>query len=237
MWGYTQDFELADVITFPYAAAFSAFGGACAEYLHRYHMGVVISIPNGLDDEGKTSVAKNIDDAWRSLEAKAIAEMASEGIPEEDLEYRYGFYARYMGQLESFETLLDEGTAKGPEDIDRIITAFEEMYTNIYPDGARFPDAGYAVTEVFVQAIAPKAMPEIISHKIEGVTPSESAYVETRQVSHEGAFYDFKVWQMSELRAGNIVHGPSIIRDPMTTVIIPPKKRIEIDEYLVLHYR
>jgi len=237
MWGYTQDFELADVITFPYAAAFSAFGGACAEYLHRYHMGVVISIPNGLDDEGKTSVAKNIDDAWRSLEAKAIAEMASEGIPEEDLEYRYGFYGRYMGQLESFETLLDEGTAKGPEDIDRIITAFEEMYTNIYPDGARFPDAGYAVTEVFVQAIAPKAMPEIISHKIEGVTPSESAYVETRQVSHESAFYDFKVWQMSELRAGNIVHGPSIIRDPMTTVIIPPKKRIEIDEYLVLHYR
>ena len=142
-----------------------------------------------------------------------------------------------MGQLESFETLLDEGTAKGPGDIDKIIAAFEEMYTNIYPDGARFPDAGYAVTEVFVQAIAPKAMPEIIEHKIEGVTPAEAAYVETRQVSHEGEFHDFKVWQMSELRAGNIVHGPSIIRDPMTTVIIPPKKRIEIDKYLVLHYR
>ncbi|MBL4574875.1 MAG: hypothetical protein JKY51_02095 [Opitutaceae bacterium] len=237
MWGFTQDFELADVITFPYAAAFSAFGGACAEYLHRYHMGVVITIPNGSDDEAKEKVAKDMNDAWRSLEEKAVAEMASEGIPEEDLEYRYGFYGRYMGQLESFETLLDVGTAKSAEDVDNIIAAFEEMYTNIYPDGARFPDAGYAITEVFVQAVAPKAMPEIIEHEIEGAEPPKSAYVATREVSHEGEFYDFKVWQMSELKAGNIVHGPAIIRDPMTTVIIPPKKRIEIDKYMVLHYR
>ncbi|MDX2425449.1 MAG: hydantoinase/oxoprolinase family protein, partial [Cycloclasticus sp.] len=237
MWGYTQDFELADVITFPYAAAFSAFGGACAEYLHRYHMGVVMTVPNGIEDAGKEKVAKDIDAAWRTLEARAVEEMASEGIASEDLVYRYGFYGRYMGQLESFETLLDSGEAKSAEDIDKIIAAFEEMYTNIYPEGARFPDAGYAITEVFVQAVAPKAMPEIISHEIEGAIPPEAAYVESRQVSHEGQFYDFKVWQMSELRAGNIVHGPAIIRDPMTTVIIPPEKRIEIDEYMVLHYR
>jgi len=237
MWGYTQDFELADVITFPFAAAFSAFGGACAEYLHRYHMGVVISIPNGLDEDGKSGVAKEINTAWRSLEKKAVEEMESEGIASEDLVYRYGFYGRYMGQLESFETLLDSGDANNAEDIDKMIAAFEDMYTNIYPDGARFPDAGYAVTEVFVQAVAPKAMPEILKHDMQGATPPESAYVETREVSHEGEFYDFKVWQMSELEAGNIIEGPSIIRDPMTTVIIPPEKRIEIDEYMVLHYR
>ena len=237
MWGFTQGFELADVITFPYAAAFSAFGGACSEYLHRYHMGVVITIPNGVDDEGKQKIAKEIDDAWRSLEKKAVAEMASEGIAEEDLEYRYGFYGRYMGQLESFETLLDSGTAKGPEDIDKIVAAFEDMYTNIYPDGARFPDAGYAITEVYVQAIAPKAMPDIIEHELEGEIPPKAAYVESREVSHEGEFYDFKVWQMSELKAGNVVVGPAIIRDPMTTVIIPPEKRIEIDKFMVLHYR
>ena len=142
-----------------------------------------------------------------------------------------------MGQLESFETLLDSGEAKSAADIDRIIAAFEEMYTNIYPDGARFPDAGYAVTEVYVQAVAPKAMPEITKYKIESAIPPVAAYVERRKVSHEGQFYDFKVWQMSELKAGNIIHGPSIIRDPMTTVIIPPEKRVELDEYLILHYR
>ncbi len=237
MWGYTQDFELADVITFPYAAAFSAFGGACAEYLHRYHMGVVTTIPNGLDDNSKAGVAKEIDAAWRSLEDKARAEMRSEGVDSDELEYRYGFYGRYMGQLESFETLLDFGHAKTAEDIDKIVAAFEDMYTNIYPDGARFPEAGYAITEVYIQAIAPKAMPKILSHALQGETPPEAAYVETRQVSHEGKFYDFKVWQMSELQAGNFVHGPAIIRDPMTTVIIPPEKRIEIDEFMVLHYR
>jgi len=237
MWGYTQDFELADVITFPYAAAFSAFGGACAEYLHRYHKGIVVTIPNGSTDAEKTKTALKIDQAMRSLEDTARLEMKAEGVDPEKLEYRYGFYGRYMGQLESFETLIDFSCIKTAGDLDRIVAAFEEMYTNIYPEGARFPDAGYAVTEVFVQAIAPKAMPVIISHELQGETPPDSAYVESRQVSHEGKFYDFKVWQMSELQAGNIVQGPSIIRDPMTTVIIPPEKRVEIDQYMVLHYR
>jgi len=236
MWGYTQDFDLADVITFPYAAAFSAFGGACSEYLHRYHMGVVLAIPNGLDDSGKNEVAKQMDTAWRSLEDKARLEMKAEGVNPDELEYRYGFYGRYIGQLESFETILDFGHVGTPDDVDKMVAAFEEMYTNIYPDGARFPDAGYAITEVYIQAVAPKAMPKILKHTSEGETPPEAAYVESRQVSHEGKFYDFKVWQMSELKAGNVVHGPSIIRDPMTTVIIPPEKRIEIDEYLILHY-
>tara|TARA_R110002072_G_scaffold93607_1_gene207361 strand:- start:5018 stop:7186 length:2169 start_codon:yes stop_codon:yes gene_type:complete len=237
MWGYTQDFELADVITFPYAAAFSAFGGACAEYLHRYHKGVVITIPNGSSAEEKTKVALEIDSAMRTLEDTAKSEMMAEGVNPDELTFRYGFYGRYLGQLESFETVIDFSEIKTPEDLDKIVAAFEEMYTNIYPEGARFPDAGYALTEVFVQAIAPKVMPEIISHALQGETPSDSAYVETRQVSHEGEFHDFKVWQMAELQAGNIVHGPSIIRDPMTTVIIPPGKRVEIDQYMVLHYR
>ena len=39
------------------------------------------------------------------------------------------------------------------------------------------------------------------------------------------------------LLAGNIIEGPGIIRDTMTAVVIPPGKRIEFDEYLILHYR
>lgn len=237
MWGYTQDFELADVITFPYAAAFSAFGGACAEYLHRYHKGVVITIPNGSTIDAKKKVAADIGEAIKGLENIAKDEMEAEGNDPNELTFKYGFYGRYIGQLESFETLIDFDYGSTAEDIDRIIAAFEKMYTNIYPEGARFPDAGYAITEVFVQAVAPKKMPEIKSHQLEGETPPEEAYVESRKVSHEAQFYDFKVWQMSKLKAGNVIHGPAIIRDPMTTVVIPPEKRIEIDEYLVLHYR
>ncbi len=237
MWGYSDGIDLANVITFPWAAGFSAFGAACAEYMHRYHRGSVELVPNGMGEAEKTEMAKRLDAAFRGLEEAARGEMAQEGVDPKQLTFRYGAYARYLGQLESFDTPLDFGALKSAEDVDRVVAAFEEMYTNIYPEGARFPDAGYSITELYIQAVAPKPQPAIIEHPMSDAKPSSSAYVETRKVFHKGVWMDFQVWQMEALAAGNVVEGPAIIRDPMTTVVIPPGKRVEFDKYRVLHYR
>lgn len=237
MWGFTEGIELHDVITLPWAAGFSAFGAACAEYMHRYHRGFVEMVPNGISADDKTTLAKKLDAEWRALEVKAKDEMVLEGVDAKTISFRYGAYIHYIGQLESFDTPLSFGTAASAEDIDRVIEAFETMYTKIYPEGARFPDAGYSITELYIQAIAPKPKPAIVEHPLAGAKPTDSAFVETRNVFHQGTWRDFTVWQMEALLAGNVIEGPAIIRDPMTTVVIPPGKRIEFDEYLVLHYR
>ncbi len=80
-------------------------------------------------------------------------------------------------------------------------------------------------------------MPVILEHELAGETPPTDAFVHSRQVYHQGDFYDFDVWQMGELLPGNVIPGPAIIRDPMTTLVIPPGKRVEIDKYMVIHYR
>lgn len=237
MWGYTDGLPVADVITVPYAAAFSAFGASCSEYMHRYHRGYVASIPNNASDDDKCRIGHEIDARFRSMEDMARAELAAEGADVSQIGFKYGIYARYIGQLESFDTPLDFGHTKEAEDVDRLIAAFEHMYTKIYPDGARFPEVGYAISELYVKALVPKAMPVILKHPLAAARPKDSAYVENRKVCHKGEFLDFKVWQMAELTAGNIIAGPAIIRDPMTTVVIPPGKHIEIDEHMILHYR
>lgn len=237
MYGYSEGIGLADVITIPWAAGFSAFGAACAEYMHRYHRGFVELVPNGMAADDRQSLARRLDQQFRELEAEARAELAREGVDAKHLTYRYGVYARYMGQLESFETSLDFGHLSTAADLDRTVDAFENMYTKVYPEGARFPQAGYSITEVYLQAVAPKPQPEMAEHELASSKPADSAYVGSRKVYHDGKWTDFKVWQMSELRAGNVIPGPSIIRDPMTTVVIPPGKRVEIDKFMVIHYR
>jgi N-methylhydantoinase A len=237
MWGFTRGIAFADVITLPWAAGFSAFGAACAEYMHRYDRGLRVLIPNEMGPAERDGVAGEIDAAWRALEDEAREEMVREGVDPDRISFRYAVSARYIGQLESFETRLDTGRMAGGADLDRLIGAFEATYTKLYPEGARFPDAGYSVTDVHVEAVAPKPQPLLPLHAPAGPKPADAAFVGTRRVYHDGAWTVFDVFEMQELRAGNTVAGPAIIRDPMTTVVVPPGRRMDLDRHRILHYR
>ena len=237
MYGFAEGIEFADVITLPWAAGFSAFGAACAEYMHRYDRGSRLLIPNGCSDDVLIDAARQIREAWRELENEARQEMAQEGVDPNSLTYRYGISARYIGQLESFDTALPDGIMDGPADVQKMIDAFEKMYTKVYPAGARFPDAGYSLTAVNLEAIAPKPQPILREHATAGKEPPEAAYVGHRNVYHKNEWTPFNIYEMAELLPGNDIPGPAIIRDPMTTVVIPPDHTMSLDSKRVLHYR
>ena len=237
MYGFAEGIEFKDVITLPWAAGFSAFGAACAEYMHRYDRGLRVLIPSKAGDAELTATAQEIGKAWRELEAEARMEMAAEGIAPERVRFRYGVSARYIGQIESFETALDSGQMDTADDVRRLINAFETMYSKVYPEGSKFSAAGYSLTEVNLEAIAPKPLPKLRRHELAGTTPKPAAVVGTRQVFHRDRWLPFTVYEMGELEAGNVMRGPAIIRDPMTTVVIPPGREMDLDAFMILHYR
>jgi len=237
MHGFAAGIDFADVITLPWAAGFSAFGAACAEYMHRYDRGSRLLIPNGISDTDLNEVAAQIRAAWAELEREAREEMRTEGVDPASLKFRYGVSARYIGQLESFDTALADGNMAGPGDVTRLIDAFETMYTNIYPAGARFPDAGYSLTTINLEAVAPKLQPSLPVHELAAIEPKPEAYVESREIYHKNTWTLFKIYEMAALQPGNEVAGPAIIRDPMTTVVIPPERMMRFDDRRILHYR
>lgn len=236
MYGFAEGIEFKDVITMPWAAGFSAFGAACAEYMHRYDRGSRVLIQHNAGDTDLSAAAQDINGAWRALEAEARDEMAAEGVDVSKLEFRYSVSARYIGQIESFNTALPSGRMDGPEDVRNMIQAFEDMYAKVYPEGAKFSGAGYSLTEVSVEAIAPKPQPKLMQHELSGAEPSAEAFVGERDVFHKDAWVSFKVYEMAELQPGNRVDGPAIIRDPMTTVVIPPARAMSLDAFKILHY-
>jgi len=163
--------------------------------------------------------------------------MKNEGVDPDKVTFRYGVAARYIGQLESFDTALESGEMNGPADLQRLIDAFEVMYTKVYPDGARFPDAGYSLTAVHLEAIAPKPQPVLAEYPLSPAEPDAEAYVGSREVYHANQWTTFNVYEMAGLKAGNVVQGPAIIRDPMTTVVVPPQRTMSFDKYRILHYK
>ncbi len=235
LWGISKNVPFTDVITVPWAAAFSAFGIATADYLHRLHSSTYAEIPHNADDETKLKAGEMINPVWEKLEQEAYNLFKMEGYTDEEVRLKHFVYCRYKGQLEDFEAQTSVSRITKPEDVDKIIQDFEKAYGALYPEAMKFPEAGYLITEVAIAAYVDLPKPKITKYELEGESPKD-AYKDTREVYFEDKWYEFNIFEMKELKPGNVVVGPSIIEHPATTLVVPPDNRIRMDEYRLIHF-
>ena len=236
-WGLERGIPVGHMIMLPWAAAFSAFGVAAAEYFHRYDKAVTFFLTPDMTDDIKMMQGGVLSMTWQELEERGYAELEAEGLPRERVTFRHGISCRYIGQMSEWEVPVEISRVNAIEDLDKIIGAFEKHYTSIYPGGARYPEAGYQITEIYVEAIAQKQKPVIPSYRLAGEVPPADASKGKRQAYMDREWSEFDIWEMDLLKAGNRVDGPAIIEHPMTTLVIPPQNYVEFDENLFIRYK
>ncbi len=237
LWGFAEGFNLEEIVTFPWAGAFSAFGGACVDHVHRLHRGLTAFVTPGMPDEGVLAAGEVLTSAWRELEETLFENFAAEGHPRSAVKFRAGVQARYIGQIEGITADVPTLRIENVQDMSSVIDAFERAYLTMYPEGARFPEAGVFISEVYIEGVVKKAKPIIPEYSLESSEPVQSALKGQRQVFHQSQWQPFAIWDMDGLLAGNHVDGPAIIEHPMTTLVVPPGKRVEFDKYRIIHYR
>jgi acetone carboxylase beta subunit len=237
LWGLARAIEFGAVVVVPWAAVFSAFGVAAADYFHRYDKAVNFFLTSGMTEAVKLQQGGVLNQAWQEMEERGCVELEAEGIPRESVSFRHGISARYIGQMSAWEVPLDIGRIETLEDMDKVIGSFEKMYTAIYPAAARFPEAGYQITEAYVEAIAKKPKPVILSYPLRDKEPPQKAYKGQREAYMDGRWIEFDLWEQDLLEAGNKVNGPAIIEHTMTTFVIPPENCVELDKYKFMWYR
>ncbi|MBI2877442.1 MAG: hydantoinase/oxoprolinase family protein [Candidatus Tectomicrobia bacterium] len=237
LWGICEGVPFGGVMTVPWAAAFSAFGISCADFVHRYHQGIAAMLKSAAEDPKKMAVGEGINAAWAELEAKARREFDNfMGISPEEISFTYGGYGKYIGQIEYIEFSASIDRIRSPQDLERLAQDFEKAYTTVYPAAARYPEAGYFFNELYVEARAEKRKPVLTRHPLQGRTPSQG-YKGTREVFHRDRWQTFDIWEMEQLAAGNVVEGPAVIEHPMTTLVVPGGKRVELDAYRFIWYQ
>ena len=236
-WGLERNIPVGQVVMLPWAAAFSAFGVASAEYFHRYDKAVTFFLTPDMTDDIRLMQGGMLSMTWQELEEKGYTELGAEGISRDDVTFRYGISCRYIGQMSEWEVPVEVGRANTTEELDSIIGAFEKYYTRIYPAGARYPEAGYQITEIYVEAVARKQKPVIPTYPLSDKEPPAEASKGQRQAYMDGQWQTFDIWEMDYLKAGNRIDGPAIIEHPMTTLVIPPQNYIDMDEHLFIRYK
>ena len=235
-----EDLEMKDIISFPFAAVFSAFGVLCAPRRYRYHQSIVAACPPGDAphvQETKGLALEAINNAWLQLEARARADFKQHGWNMQDADLSRAAYVRFTNQLSDFEVLWDTPRLESIDDVDELMKRFEHVYTTIYPEQAMYSDVGFQILEVALTADVATPKPVIPELTMAGKKPPSAAEKGARQVYHRGKNKEFRIYEMDELRAGNVVNGPGIIEHPATTLYIPPGQHVAFDNRRIIHYR
>jgi N-methylhydantoinase A len=228
---YTRGLRFKEVITFKFAAAFSALGTTVGDYMHRYSRTVFLFLPPGSGPDDKKALADAVNGTWAELEEEAYGEMERDGVPREDVTLDHLVMMRYAGQLNDLEAISPLSRLESAEDVDRLVSDWEALYERINRRVSKYESAGYQVFELGLIARTSKTKPELQRHELQGETPATEAAKEPRRVYFDGEWHEASIWDMDGLRAGNVVEGPAVVEHPMTTLVIPPNARARLDEW------
>jgi N-methylhydantoinase A/oxoprolinase/acetone carboxylase beta subunit len=228
--GYAGDDPWKAVITVPHAGAFSAWGCACMDYAHRRHRSV--SAVFG-EREGWLPAARSVSTAWQELEEELLKELLAEGFARHQIGLEQVVYLRYYGQLDDVEVVSPLPRLASDADVQRLLARFEEIFARTFTLAGRPPRPTWHATEVSVIARVDTVKPKLARHRLAGRTPPKAARKGTRRVFQKGRWHVAKIFEMDELRAGNVVDGLAVIEAPNTTLFMPHGWRLRVDEHLI----
>ncbi len=234
-YGYTQGVGFKDVVVPAWAAGFSAFGCACADFEYRYDKSVDLGVAELAPDANKIAACKELQSAWETLAEKVVDEFIINGFKRDDVLLIPGFKMQYMGQLNDLEIISPVAHAGTAADWNKIVEAFETTYGRVYANSARSPELGYSVTGAIMRGTVATQKPVLPEDADEGPVPPANARLGTRPFYRHKKWVDAVIWKMESLKAGNHISGPAIIESDATTFVVPDGFRTTVDKHRLFH--
>ena len=236
-YGYTEGLGFKDVVVPAWAAGFSAFGCACAEYEYRYDKSVDIGVGPKATESEKVQACKTLTEAWAELSEKVIEEFINNGFKPEDVLLRPGYRMQFMGQLNDLEINSPITNAATLADWEKMVQVFDETYARTYASSASSPELGFGVTGAIMRGSVVSSKPELPEEPDAGPTPPDEAHIGSRPFYRHKQWQDAQIWSMEALKAGNQVVGPAIIESPSTTFIVPLGFETHCDTHRLFHLK
>jgi N-methylhydantoinase A/oxoprolinase/acetone carboxylase beta subunit len=231
--GYTSKIAYRDVLVPAWAAGFSAFGCACADFEYRYDRTIDLPIPPGAGADLKQGGAAAIQQAWDALRRQVAAEFAKSGKGEDEVTFRCFVRMQYYGQLNDIEIYSPAQHLNDAGDVDALIAAFEDAYGKVYARSAKSPELGYLVTYAIVTGTVQVEKPALPLEPLVGPEPPPAKGA--RQVWWHEGWLETPIFEQTDLQAGNVIAGPAIVESPADTLVIPPGRRARLDQHRIFH--
>ncbi len=164
--------------------------------------------------------------AFDALEATARAEVEAQGVPRERITCQRTLHVKYEGT----DTTLEIRTAPA---LSAIIADFEKRYAQQY--GFLMPGKPLVIEAVAVEAVG-RTQSAADEKPVFAARAGPLEPLWTNRVYTDGAFRDARVYDRNDLRPGDAIAGPAVIRERNATTVVEPGWRATLTarDHLVL---
>jgi len=150
--------------------------------------------------------------AFSALEATARAEVERQGVPPARIITKRTLHVKYDGT----DTTLEVAAVQSPEAIG---ADFEKRYSQQY--GFLMPGKALVIEAVAVEAIG-RTQTADDAAPVFGERAGPIKALKTSRIYTDGAFRETRVYDREDLRPGDAIAGPAVIREQNATTVIEP---------------
>ena len=211
-----DELGMETVFIHPYAGVLSAYGMGLADQTAMREQAV--EVPLAADEMA------GLDVIAARLEAEARAALAAQGAAPDRIGVRHQLHLRYAGT----DTALI--VPAGP--LDRVTETFTEAHRARF--GFATPERPLVVEALAVEAtVAGEPVREARVPRRDGASDPDGGPAEIDRVSiwTEGAAHDTPVFERTQLRAGDRIAGPALVREANATTVVEPGWRAEVTDF------
>jgi len=169
---------------------------------------------------------------FETLGARAAADLASAGFGDGGTEILRSVDMRYRYQVNEINVPVPGEGPVGDEDLEQLYARFDDLYEQSYGQGAGYPEAGREMLSLRVTAVGKLARPAV-QRSDAAAADAGAARKGTRAAYFEeyGDFAPTDIYDFHGLSPGARIAGPAVIETPVTTIVVNPNDRAEMDEF------
>lgn len=220
---YAADLGLTQIVVPFTASVHGAAGLISSDVVYEYGRSDHFFIP---------AEVKRINATFSQLVDKARRDLYAAGFTDEKITVLRSFDIRYRHQVHELNVPFAPGVGKLSEDeVETAYACFDELYEETYGPGSAYKEVGKEIMNFRVVGIGSLPKPALKSYP-RGDSHSEPKSMRRVYFEEYRDFVETHIYDFARLAPGNEITGPAIIETPITTIVVNPRDRATVDEFL-----
>ena len=214
-YGVADDLGLRRFIVPIDPGLFSARGIALADFTHDY----LVSLVQPIERVDTAQLASSL----ATLQERANADLASEGVKPEARSLLPSLDLRYLGQSTEINVQLPADQPGKTIDLPAFVAQFHKRHEELYTYSV--PNEPVELVNLRLRAIGRVGKPPRAAVSQKG----KSKPVGVRRAWFSQGIVETPVWRRADLAAGAQIEGPAIVQEMSSATIVPPHGALKVD--------